>query len=321
MSAWYYAIDGERKGPVEFSELERLTREGKLRAGDLVWTADFGDQWEPAWTVDGLVFGDAVQGADSSDARPFAAFSTPEAAPDGPSGQETIREICRLAREALGGRYGTMIGALLLMVAIRMGINLVVSSLPLGPSLQQMMMTGAEDPLQALLTPSTLAVLAIVLVIQGVVMCLNVLLQYGISTVMALNIARKDAAEVSNLFEGFPDGWRILWATGIMGLKILLWSLLFIIPGIVAFYSYSMTFFILRDNPGMKAAEAVRESKRIMAGYKGKLFRLHLWFMLLGLLLILPTLGLVLFWLVPYQTVATAQFYRHLPGRTRNGSG
>ena len=338
MSAWYYAVNGERSGPVEFTELERLAREGGLRAGDLVWTADFGEQWKPAWEVDGLVFGDAPKGADEPQSRPAAAFSAHEGDPSGRTGLEPVQDICRQAREALRGRYWTMIGALLLMSVIQMAINFLVSSLPLETSLQQPLLVESENALQAMLAPGNLAVLAVALAIQSVVMCVNVLLQYGVSTVMALNIARKDAAEVGNLFEGFSDAWRILWAAGIMGLKILLWSLLFIIPGIVAFYSYSMTLFILRDNPGMKAAEAVRESKRIMTGYKGKLLGMHLWFTLLALLCMLPSLAayfvnpmaailllvpmllVVGFWIGPYATVAAAQFYRHLPGRTRGAA-
>lgn len=333
MSAWYYAVNGERSGPVEFTELERLARDGGLRAGDLVWTADFGEQWKPAWTVDGLVFGDAPSVAHEAASRPPAAFSAHEADSSGRTGLEPVQDLCRQAREALRGRYGTMIGAMLIMIVIKMAVDFLVSSLPLEFSLKESI-TRSEGSLQAMASPDFLAVLLITLAIQGVVMCVNVLLQYGVSTVMALNIARNDAAEVGNLFEGFADGWRILWAAGIMGLKMLLWSLLFIIPGIVASYSYSMTLFILRDNPGMKAAEAVRESKRIMTGYKGKLLGMHAWFMLLALLCMLPAFAamlfspvmaavlmvpavlVIVFWIGPYATVASAQFYRHLPGRT-----
>jgi hypothetical protein len=118
MSAWYYAVNGERSGPVEFSELERLAREGGLRAGDLVWTADFGEQWKPAWTVDGLVFGDAPPVAHEAASRPSAAFSAHEADSSGRTGLEPVQDLCRQAREALRGRYGTMIGAMLIMVVI-----------------------------------------------------------------------------------------------------------------------------------------------------------------------------------------------------------
>jgi hypothetical protein len=51
-----------------------------------------------------------------------------------------------------------------------------------------------------------------------------------------------------------------------------LWSLLFIIPGIVKSYSYAMAFYIRNDYPGYTATEAVTKSREMMRGYKGKLF-------------------------------------------------
>lgn len=57
-----------------------------------------------------------------------------------------------------------------------------------------------------------------------------------------------------------------------------LWSLLLIIPGIIASYGYSMTPFILAENPQMTAREAIRESKELMRGNKWRLFCLELSF-------------------------------------------
>ena len=96
-----------------------------------------------------------------------------------------------------------------------------------------------------------------------------------------------------------------------MILIFLLWSLLLIIPGIVAAYRYSMAFYILNDNPEMSAKAALDESKRMMAGYKGKLFCLQLSFIGWGFLCLF-TLGIGYLWLTPYIQTSMAYFYQNL---------
>ena len=59
------------------------------------------------------------------------------------------------------------------------------------------------------------------------------------------------------------------------GLFTFLWSLLFVIPGIIASYSYYMTPFILCERPDMTSREAIRESKELMRGNKWRLFCLE----------------------------------------------
>lgn len=68
-----------------------------------------------------------------------------------------------------------------------------------------------------------------------------------------------------------------------------LWSLLLVIPGIIASYRYYMTPFILVENPGMTAREAINESKELMKGNKWRLFCLEFsfigWELLAGLVM------------------------------------
>jgi len=68
-----------------------------------------------------------------------------------------------------------------------------------------------------------------------------------------------------------------------------LWSLLLVIPGIIASYRYYMTPFILVENPGMTAREAINESKQLMKGNKWRLFCLEFsfigWELLAGLVM------------------------------------
>ena len=96
---------------------------------------------------------------------------------------------------------------------------------------------------------------------------------------------------------------------------ILLWSLLLIVPGIMATYSYAMTDYILAEHPELTASEAIAQSKAMMDGSRWRLFCLHLSFIGWDLLCAL-TLGLGNLALTPYKQVAEAAFYRDLCGGT-----
>ena len=98
-----------------------------------------------------------------------------------------------------------------------------------------------------------------------------------------------------------------------MLLYVLLWTLLLIIPGIIAALGYSMTYYILADDPLLKPQDALKKSKTMMNGHKTKLFYLCLRFFLLALLCIL-TLGIGFFWLIPYVHVTMAKFYDDING-------
>lgn len=121
-------------------------------------------------------------------------------------------------------------------------------------------------------------------------------------------------AEVSDLFsqfDRFGDGFCLNLLRGIF---IFLWSLLLVIPGIVASLSYSMAHFIMVENPNMTAREALRASKELMDGHKWDLFCLNLSFIGWILLCIL-TLGIGYLWLDPYMNAAHAAFYRSIRAR------
>lgn len=94
-------------------------------------------------------------------------------------------------------------------------------------------------------------------------------------------------------------------------LFIALWSLLFVIPGIVKSCSYALTFYIKNDNPGMSANDAITESRRMMDGFKMKYFMLRLSFIgwyIVGIL----CLGIGTFWVSAYEEAAIAHFYEEV---------
>lgn len=90
-----------------------------------------------------------------------------------------------------------------------------------------------------------------------------------------------------------------------------LWSLLFIIPGIIKGIAYSQMFFLLVDNPKMDAAEAQKRSIEMMDGHKMEWFILQLSFILWYLLGII-TFGLAFIYVTPYVEASKAEFYNRL---------
>lgn len=123
-----------------------------------------------------------------------------------------------------------------------------------------------------------------------------------------LNLAKGKKPEVVDTFEGFKDFWSAFKVTFLVGLYTFLWSLLFIIPGIIKAYSYSMSMYILAENKGKPAKECIKESMLMMDGHKMEFFVLELSFILWYLLGII-TLGIAYIWIVPYITATTVNFY------------
>ena len=94
---------------------------------------------------------------------------------------------------------------------------------------------------------------------------------------------------------------------------IFLWTLLLIIPGIMASYSYAMTGYILAEHPELTAGEAIAQSKAMMAGNRWRLFCLQFSFIGWDILCAL-TLGIGNLALRPYEMAAIAAFYREISG-------
>lgn len=131
-------------------------------------------------------------------------------------------------------------------------------------------------------------------------------------------IDHKDA-QVSDLFSQFHrfgDGFLLSLLTAIF---VTLWTLLLIIPGIIAGYSYAMAPYILYEHPGLRPMDAIKASKELMRGNKWRLFCLELSFFGWALLSAL-TLGIGTFWLRPYEEAAQASFYRQICWERSNGT-
>lgn len=127
----------------------------------------------------------------------------------------------------------------------------------------------------------------------------------------SLSISRNKEAHLEQIFDGFKLFTKSLVTYLLMVLFIVLWTLLLIVPGIIAALSYSMSFYILADNPLLTPLEILDESRKMTYGYKWQLFYLFLWFLLLAVLCVL-TLGIGFLWLIPYVHITLAKFYDYV---------
>lgn len=139
---------------------------------------------------------------------------------------------------------------------------------------------------------------------------INCLISFG-SLSFYLKISRGEEVTYRELFSKtkmFAPYFLINILTGIF---TFLWSILFIIPGIIAAIAYSQAYVITLDNPDIDPMMAISESKRLMNGHKLDYFMLNLSFIgwiILGIF----TFGILYFWLMPYMSVTQMHFYNEL---------
>lgn len=126
-----------------------------------------------------------------------------------------------------------------------------------------------------------------------------------------LKISRNEEVTYNELFKKTNLFWPCVAIMLLTGIFIFLWSLLFIIPGIIASISYSMVYFVYLDNPDLSPMDAISKSKEIMKGHKMDYFILNLSFIGWSILSIF-TLGILLLWLIPYMQVTFANFYNKI---------
>ena len=187
-------------------------------------------------------------------------------------------ELKSKAKAQIKGKIGILFVITLIIGAISFVAGLVLSFIPFGSLVASIIIIPAF----------TLSLVRIYLMVIG---------------------GKKPAA--ADAFSGFDDFWSAFKVTFLVGLFTFLWSLLFIIPGIVKSLSYSMSLYILAENKGKGALECINESKNMTDGHKGELFVLALSFIgwiLLGYI----TFGIALIWVIPYMNATQANAYESL---------
>ena len=119
-----------------------------------------------------------------------------------------------------------------------------------------------------------------------------------------------EPAAMSNIAFAFDSNYKNICKTMFLrDVYIVLWSLLFVIPGIIKSYEYKMIPYLLSENPEMTTEQAFAESKKLMTGNKWKAFVLDLSFILWDIASA-ATCGLLgLFWVAPYKASTQAALY------------
>ncbi|MBY0596268.1 DUF975 family protein [Bacillus bingmayongensis] len=260
-----------------------------------------------------------------------------------------ISEMKREALQSLKGKWGLGVGSTILYGILSYIVSLVATLIVIIPFVLVFMSLGSSINLFEEET-ATIGFI-VTFVIFYVLMILVNLGTYGITaygyTNVFLNISRRQGATIDALFEGFRGFKRMMNAAKAMllislysgiwipfvlmiivgllgdetrgageGSAIAFFVLLFIsfIVMIIAYFSYSMTYYVMIDNPEYGALQAMKESKAIMKGHKMDLFLL--WLSFIGwAVLAMFTLGIGFLWLCPYFTTTTAHFYQHISNK------
>lgn len=115
--------------------------------------------------------------------------------------------------------------------------------------------------------------------------------------------------ELSNIWGGFKGNYKnVIWTLFKRNLFVGLWSLLFIIPGIIKSYQYAMVEYILADDPDISSHDALIQSREMMNGNKWRYFVLELsfigWFLLGSI-----ACGIGTLFVMPYYHATMTQFY------------
>ena len=232
--------------------------------------------------------------------------------------KRSSKELKALAREALLGQYGSLIGAMFLLGMF----SVILESVPVTIT------RNRED------TTSLIIQFVVTLIISVLVY----LLQIGM-TVIVLHMTRRQTYSLSDLFYTFrahPDRFIIvsviqigismilqipayiflLLYPGDTIKRVLLYLLLLLAGSIVSFIvllGFTLADLLLIDNENLGAIDALRQSWAMMHGNKGRFFYLQISFFGLALLCIL-TLGIGMLWLYPYMMTTEAFFYLDLTG-------
>lgn len=135
-------------------------------------------------------------------------------------------------------------------------------------------------------------------------------------TYYILKLVRGEEFQLSDIFKYFKENlWLCVLTAFLVSLFITLWSLLLVIPGIIAALGYSMWKYIIADMKGtdknIRAMDVIDNSKELMRGHKWNLFVFDLSFILWFFLCII-TFGLACIYVVPYINAANALYYEEI---------
>ena len=209
---------------------------------------------------------------------------------------------------------GTLADAVLSRVGVKLGL---IAEIPLDEFMRFLGFYVDDEMARGLakytMPYPTYGYMAFIIVVQAM---WNGILSFG-GAVLSISVMRGGPTAFQAM-----SGFRWPFRTAVLGalrtLLIALWSLLLIIPGFYAAYSYRMAFYLLADHPDWSPWKALQKSKRLMYGHRWRLACLDAsfigWFLLVGI-----TRGLAGIFVAPYYAIANAAFYEDLLDRNANG--
>lgn len=215
----------------------------------------------------------------------------------------TLKEIRSNARESLKGHWGIAILASIIAGTFTAAGSGVSSS-------------GAGDIDFSQLGEFSSTELATAFAILGGCVLIGMVLTIVLSSLVSIGYAQfnidlvdgKDPKIATMFSKGKQIGTTIL-ANILIFIRVFIGTILFVIPGIIASYQYSMVNYIIAENPGISAREALAMSKEMMQGNKFRFFRLGLSFIGWSILVVL-TMGIASIWVGPYMQASFAAFYK-----------
>lgn len=225
------------------------------------------------------------------------------------------KDFKRLSLDQLRGKWWNVIGAFAAIMLVLFSLSMIIQvpyilfNIFLGIANNGFGSNGFLVVLSIIAFCVYIALIIALLVIEACIV-------YGIHKYL-IEFVRTGTPDIRYMFSGFSYGTGVMKRSFILLLLIsiftTLWSILFLIPGIVASYRYLLAFYILADDDNISARDAINLSKKMMYGHKWRAFCLSLSF--LGwLLLSALTFGIGYFFLVPYMNTAITNFYEYIRG-------
>ena len=224
------------------------------------------------------------------------------------------KELRAKAWASLKGKYWTAF-----IVVIVLGILVSFGTSMISGAESMIGIVSAVDPSEmdstATIGAAVITAIAGVLCLVGFIISVFIggAAEVGLVNYFIKNTDSKPA--FAEAFSGFKSNYkRNTGAILLMGIKIALWSFVFVIPGIIKSFQYAMIPYILADNAEITTKEAFKKSKEMMKGNKWRLFKLN--FSFIGwILLCFLTFGIGVFFLMPYINAANAEFYVELKNK------
>lgn len=216
---------------------------------------------------------------------------------------KTNQDFKNAALDALSGNWGKAVLAAILYILVAMAIvgpmSFMSASANISPS------ATPQEMMEILTQTSGLSFATFLLEVF-----LLIPIEVGFANAFRKLLVLGDNNLARNVFN-FSNYWRKVGAMVLVGIFTFLWTLLLVVPGIIKSFSYSMTKYIIDENPELTPSEAIHRSRMMMRGHKFDLFWLYLSFIGWAVLACL-TGGIGFLWLGPYLQTSEAAFYEEV---------